>query len=188
MRHISGAKRTQSRPTKTALKVILFSKELMSLFAARQFTSVSRNSRTRVSAVTKHMSSYATEEDTVFLARQNFAGELRTLNRRFPNTGFGIALQTQAGDEYLLANARMPLPTEGARGFPSGRRVARLENGNRFRSIEILADAESLKSVSPSTEAEILGNALEIIARIDNFGDSVAARPQPDVAATGTGG
>ena len=142
--------------------------------------------------VTKQINSAATEQDVVFLARESFVGELKNLNQQFPNTGFGIALKTHEGNEYLLANARMPLPSAKSNGFPTGRQVARLDNGDRFSSIEVLADAKAFESISPGTEAEMLGNALELIARIDSFAGTVPTRitenAQSHIAATGTGG
>ncbi|MGV6805110.1 MAG: hypothetical protein ACWA49_12960 [Ruegeria sp.] len=142
--------------------------------------------------MTKQINSAATEQDVVFLARESFVGELKNLNQQFPNTGFGIALRTHEGNEYLLANARMPLPSAESSGFPTGRQVARLDNGDRFSSIEVLADARAFDSISPVTEAEMLGNALELIARIDSFAGTAPARmldaAQTQIAATGTGG
>lgn len=150
------------------------------------------NSSTRVSVVTKQINSASTEQDVVFLARESFVGELKNLNHQFPNTGFGIALKTHEGNEYLLANARMPLPSAKSNGFPTGRQVARLDNGNRFSSIQVLADSRAFETISPGTEAEMLGNALELIARIDSFSGMAPVHmpeaAQSHIAATGTGG
>nr|WP_174825030.1 hypothetical protein [Ruegeria arenilitoris] len=150
------------------------------------------NSSTRVSVVTEQINSATTEQDVVFLARESFVGELKNLNQQFPNTGFGIALKTHEGNEYLLANARMPLPSAKSNGFPTGRRVARLDNGTRFSSIEVLADSRAFDTISPGTEAEMLGNALELIARIDSFSGmapaSLTESGHTQIAATGTGG
>ncbi|WP_253282823.1 MULTISPECIES: hypothetical protein [unclassified Ruegeria] len=163
----------------------------MSLF--RQFgtgTSFLLNSSTRFSAVTDLNSSVAAEQDAVFFARESFLGELKTLNRDYPNTGFGISLRTHSGEHYLLANARMPLPAAKSLGFPTGRRVARLENGDRFSSIEVLADSKAYETITPRAEAEILGNALDLIARIDTLTGLPTGRVshEPQIAATGTGG
>lgn len=157
----------------------------MSLFAFGHRTSFSLNSSTRVCIVTEHFNSAAAEQDAVFLAKESFIGELKTLNKHYPDTGFGIALKTHSGDQYLLANSRMPLPSAKTDGFPTGRRVACLENGERFSSIEVLADARAYDTISPGTEAAILGNALDLIARIDTLTGIPTGTP---VAATGTGG
>ncbi|EEX11577.1 hypothetical protein SL1157_A0243 [Ruegeria lacuscaerulensis ITI-1157] len=142
--------------------------------------------------MTEQINSAAAEQDAVFLARESFAGELKNLNKQFPNTGFGIALRTHSGEEYFLANARMPLPGRRGKGFPTGRRVARLDNGDHFSSIEVLADSRAYEKISPGTEAEILGNALELIARIDSFAGTApmptVGNAHPAIAATGTGG
>jgi len=132
----------------------------------------------------------APEQDAVVLARESFLGQLKTLNRDYPNTGFGISLRTHSGDHYLLANARMPLPASKSEGFPTGRRVACLENGDRFSSIEVLADSHAYETITPRAEAEILGNALDLIARIDALTSAPAGglEHQPRIAATGTGG
>ncbi len=163
----------------------------MSLFAhLLRCTSVSLNSSTRVFTVTDMMNSAAAEQDAVVFARQSFLGELKTLNRDYPDTGFGIALRTHSGDHYLLANARMPLPSVKSEGFPTGRQVARLENGAHFSLIEVLADAGAYENISPRAEAEILGNALDLIARIDTLTRAPSGRmPETlQIAATGTGG
>ncbi len=134
--------------------------------------------------------SAAHEQDAVIFARESFLGELKTLNRDYPNTGFGISLRTHSGQHYLLANARMPLPVSKSDGFPTGRRVACLENGDRFSSIEVLADSEGYETITPRAEAEILGNALNLIARIDTLTGIPAqgADHAHRIAATGTGG
>ncbi len=134
--------------------------------------------------------SAAAEQDAIFFARESFLGELKTLNRDHPDTGFGISLRTHSGEHYLLANARMPLPAAKSDGFPTGRRVACLENGERFSSIEVLADSVAYETISPRAEAEILGNALDLIARIDTLTSLPAGRMshEPQIAATGTGG
>jgi hypothetical protein len=135
-------------------------------------------------------STTASEQDAVFFARESFLGELKTLNRDYPNTGFGISLRTHSGEHYLLANARMPLPAAKSDGFPTGRRVACLENGDRFSSIEVMADSVAYETISPRAEAAILGNAIELIARIDTLTGIPAGRvtQQSQTAATGTGG
>ncbi len=142
--------------------------------------------------MTEHINSAAAKQTPTPLDRDSFAQELRSLNRQFPNTGFGIALRTHSGEDFLLANSRMPLPSGGSEGFPTGRRVARLEHGDRFRTIEILADAGALDRMTPGTEADILGNALELIARIDRFAGTAPVQMAPaghtEIAATGTGG
>ncbi len=134
----------------------------------------------------------ASEQDAVGLARESFIGELKTLNSQHPGTGFGIALRTHSGNRYLLANARMPLPDQKSKDFPTGRRVACLENGEHFRSIEILADSLAYESISPGNEAAILGNALDLIARIDTLAgetaEALSRGTQAHIAATGTGG
>ncbi len=134
--------------------------------------------------------SAAPEQDAVIFARDSFLGELKTLNRDYPETGFGISLRTHSGEHYLLANARMPLPSTKSDGFPTGRRVACLENGDRFSSIEVLADSHAYEAITPRAEAEILGNALDLIARIDTLTSMPAGRvaDAPRIAATGTGG
>ncbi|MEM9127599.1 MAG: hypothetical protein AAGB28_17550 [Pseudomonadota bacterium] len=140
--------------------------------------------------MTDLINSAAAEQEAIIFARDSFLGELKTLNRDHPDTGFGISLRTHSGQLYMLANARMPLPASKADGFPTGRRVACLENGDRFHSIEVLADARAYESITPRAEAEILGNALDLIARIDTL-TSVPAGPvgqEPRIAATGTGG
>lgn len=134
--------------------------------------------------------STASEQDAVFFARESFLGELKTLNRDYPETGFGISLRTHSGEHYLLANASMPLPAAKSDGFPTGRRVACLENGDRFSSIEVMADSLAYETISPRAEAAILGNAIELIARIDTLTSIPAGRVtrQSQTAATGTGG
>lgn len=159
----------------------------MSLFAIRHRTSFCSTPETRVSVVTNQIKTAASEQDAVGLARENFIGELKTLNRQHPGTGFGIALRTHSGNRYLLANARMPLPAHKSQDFPTGRRVACLENGEGFSSIEILADSMAYESISPRTEAAILGNALDLIARIDTLA-SLPDGAGDQIAATGTGG
>lgn len=153
-------------------------------------TSFLLNSSTRFTAVTDLNPSATAEQEAVFFARESFLGELKILNRDHPNTGFGISLRTHSGDHYLLANARMPLPAVKSEGFPTGRRVACLENGDRFSSIEVLADAKAYETISPRAEADILGNALDLIARIDTLTGVPTGRPshEPRIAATGTGG
>ncbi|WP_209016150.1 hypothetical protein [Roseibium sp. RKSG952] len=164
----------------------------MSLFAARHCYEFLLNSNTRVSVVTEQINSAAAEQDAVFLARESFIGELKTLNKQHPDTGFGIALKTHSGEQYLLANTRMPLPSSKSDGFPTGRRVACLENGDRFSSIEVLADSQAYESISPRKEAAILGNALDLIARIDTLTSIPAGRlsdvAEAQIPATGTGG
>ncbi|RLK07463.1 hypothetical protein [Ruegeria conchae] len=137
--------------------------------------------------MTNLIKSAASEQDVVSLARENFIGELKTLNRQHPGTGFGVALKTHSGNRYLLANARMPLPANKSEDFPTGRRVACLENGEGFSSIEVLADSFAYESISPQTEAVILGNALDLIARIDTLA-SLPDGVGDQFAATGTGG
>ncbi|WP_299987592.1 hypothetical protein [uncultured Ruegeria sp.] len=137
--------------------------------------------------MTNQIKSAASEHDVVSLARDSFIGELKTLNRQHPGTGFGVALRTHAGNRYLLANARMPLPANKSDDFPTGRRVACLENGEGFSSIEVLADSFAYESISPQTEAVILGNALDLIARIDTLA-SLPDGAGNQFAATGTGG
>ncbi len=134
--------------------------------------------------MTNMMNSAAAEQEAVGLARESFLGELKSLNRDHPNTGFGVSLRTRSGRQYLLANSRMPLPETKSEGFPTGRRLARLENSERFSSIEVLADCHTFESISPGAEAAILGNALNLIARID----TVTSTPTDTLAATGTGG
>ncbi|QFT75166.1 MULTISPECIES: hypothetical protein [Ruegeria] len=190
-RHNSTAKKSYSRQNNTALKVLVVYQELMSLFATLAPVRVFLlNSNTRLSAVTDLNPSAAAEQEAVFFARESFLGELKTLNRDHPTTGFGISLRTHSGEHYLLANARMPLPAAKSEGFPTGRRVACLENGDRFSSIEVLADSKSYETISPRAEAEILGNALDLIARIDTLTSVPAGRVahEPQIAATGTGG
>lgn len=137
--------------------------------------------------MTNQIKSAASEQDVVSLARESFIGELKTLNRQHPGTGFGVALRTHSGNRYLLANARMPLPAHKSEEFPTGRRVACLENGEGFSSIEVLADSFAYESISPRTEAAILGNALDLIARIDTLA-SLPDGAGDQLAATGTGG
>lgn len=164
----------------------------MSLSATRHCFEFLLNSNKRVSVVTNQIYSTASEQDAVALARESFVGELKTLNSQHPGTGFGIALKTHSGNRYLLANARMPLPANKTQDFPTGRRVACLENGEHFSSIEVLADSFAYESISPQTEAAILGNALDLIARIDTLpGAPAGGLPedsQAPIAATGTGG
>ncbi len=160
----------------------------MSLFRLKASYQFLLNSRTRVSIVTDQTYTAASEQDVVDLARESFVGELKTLNSQHPGTGFGIALKTHSGNRYLLANARMPLPEHKSQDFPTGRRVACLENGSHFRSIEILADSLAYESISPRTEAAILGNALDLIARIDTLAGTPANGVATHIAATGTGG
>ena len=131
------------------------------------------------------MNSAAAEKDAVGLARESFLGELKSLNRDHPNTGFGISLRTHSGGHYMLANSRMPLPESKSEGFPTGRRVACLENGDCFSSIEVLADSRAFSAMTPRAEAAILGNALNLIARIDTLTSHHMPHP---IAATGTGG
>ena len=131
------------------------------------------------------MNSAAAEKDAVGLARESFLGELKSLNRDHPNTGFGISLRTHSGGHYMLANSRMPLPESKSEGFPTGRRVACLENGDCFSSIEVLADSRAFETMTPRAEAAILGNALNLIARIDTLTSTHTPHP---IAATGTGG
>lgn len=160
----------------------------MSLFRREAPYQFLLNSRIRVSTVTDQLLSTASEQDAVGLARDSFIGELKTLNSQHPGTGFGIALKTHSGNRYLLANARMPLPQHKSQDFPTGRRVASLENGEHFRSIEILADSLAYESISPRTEAAILGNALDLIARIDMLAGLPSNGTNNHIAATGTGG
>ncbi len=171
---------------------MLFSKELMSLFATLATYQFLLNSGKKVLIVTEQLKTAASEQESVFLARESFIGELKTLNKRYPNTGFGVSLRTHSGEHYLLANTRMPLPANKAEGFPTGRRVACLENGDRFHSIEVLADSGAYESISPRTEAAILSNALELIAKIDTSSSVPAGRLETQFAsqnaATGTGG
>ncbi|WP_174819453.1 hypothetical protein [Ruegeria lacuscaerulensis] len=134
------------------------------------------------------MNSAVTEQDAVGLARESFLGELKSLNRDHPNTGFGISLRTHSGGHYLLANSRMPLPETKAAGFPTGRRLACLENSDSFSSIEVLADSGAYEKISPSAEAAILGNALNLIARIDTLTSVQHDQIDHPIAATGTGG
>lgn len=142
--------------------------------------------------MTNQIYSAASEQDVVDLARESFVGELKTLNSQHPGTGFGIALKTHTGNRYILANSRMPLPAHKSQDFPTGRRVASLENGEHFSSIEVLADSFAYESISPKTEAAILGNALDLIARIDTLpGHPAGGLPdgkEVRFAATGTGG
>ncbi|WP_171101974.1 hypothetical protein [Ruegeria sp. HKCCA6707] len=138
--------------------------------------------------MTNQMNNAVSEQDVIDLARESFVDELKVLNRHHPGTGFGIALKTLSGDRYLLANARMPLPAHKSQDFPTGRRVARLENGEHFSSIEVLADSLAYESISPLTEAEILGNALDLIARIDTLAGLPKGGQPLEIAATGTGG
>ncbi len=134
------------------------------------------------------MNSAAAEQDAVGLARESFLGELKSLNQDHPNTGFGVSLRTHSGGHYLLANSRMPLPKSKSQGFPTGRRLALLENSEQFSSIEVLADSGAYEEISPGAEAAILGNALNLIARIDILTSSADGQVQPHIAATGTGG
>ncbi|WP_174822755.1 hypothetical protein [Ruegeria lacuscaerulensis] len=134
------------------------------------------------------MNSAAAEQDAVGLARESFLGELKSLNRNHPNTGFGVSLRTHTGGRYLLANSRMPLPETKSQGFPTGRRLALLENSERFSSIEVLADSRTYEKISPRDEAAILGNALNLIARIDTLTSSPDGQDHQHIAATGTGG
>ncbi|WP_235216091.1 hypothetical protein [Ruegeria halocynthiae] len=134
------------------------------------------------------MNSAVAEQDAIGLARESFLGELKALNRHHPDTGFGVSLRTHSGGHYLLANSRMPLPETKSAGFPTGRRVARLENSDRFSSIEVLADSRAYEEISPGAEAAILGNALNLIARIDTLTSASNDHDQPNIAATGTGG
>ncbi len=138
--------------------------------------------------MTNLMTSAAAEQDAVGLARESFLGELKTLSRDHPDTGFGVALRTHSGGHYLLANSRMPLPETKSAGFPTGRRVACLENSEQFSSIEVLADERAFEKISPSAEAAILGNALNLIARIDTLTSTPTDHRQHHMAATGTGG
>ncbi|KUJ73181.1 hypothetical protein AVO45_15680 [Ruegeria marisrubri] len=146
----------------------------------------------RAFIVGKQFEADETEQETILLARQSFIRELKTLNRQYPGTGFGVSLRTHSGEHYLLANSRMPLPVDKSRGFPTGRRVAFLENGERFRSVEVLADAHAYENLSPQTEAEILFDVLELIARIEAPAARPAGRRNAEVErtniATGTGG
>ncbi|WP_246044059.1 hypothetical protein [Ruegeria sediminis] len=132
------------------------------------------------------------EHETILLARESFIGELKTLNRQYPSTGFGLSLRTHSGEHYLLANSRMPLPTDKSQGFPTGRRVACLENGERFSSIEVLADARTYDTLNPQTEAAILCDVLDLIAKIETPSCQPArlagARVDRTQIATGTGG
>ncbi|CUJ99470.1 hypothetical protein RUE5091_02046 [Ruegeria denitrificans] len=138
--------------------------------------------------MTNMMNAAATEQDAVGLARESFLGELKSLNRDHPNTGFGVSLRTHSGGHYLLANSRMPLPKTKSKSFPTGRRLALLENCDQFSSIEVLADSQAYESISPSDEAAILGNALNLIARIDILTSSHDGQDHHPIAATGTGG
>ncbi len=142
--------------------------------------------------MTDHLQTAASEQEAITLARESFIGELKSLNRKYPDTGFGISLKTHSGDLYLLANAKMPLPQNKSDGFPTGHRVACLENGDRFSSIEVLADSNSYESIEPSAEAAILGNAIDLISRIDALTcvpvEELAGASQEQIVATGTGG
>ncbi|MES0825133.1 hypothetical protein [Ruegeria sp. SCP11] len=138
--------------------------------------------------MTDTMNAAAAEQDAVGLARESFLGELKSLNRNHPNTGFGVSLRTHSGGHYLLANSRMPLPKTKSQGFPTGRRLAMLENSEQFSSIEVLADSHAYEDISPDAEAEILGNALNLIARIDILTSSPDCQGHHQIAATGTGG
>ncbi|WP_171173229.1 hypothetical protein [Ruegeria sp. HKCCD8929] len=132
------------------------------------------------------------EHAHVFLARESFIGELKTLDRHYPKTGFGVSLHTHSGEHYLLANAKMPLPGKKSDGFPTGRRVACLENGKRFRSIEVLADTHEDEAFNPQTEAEMLSDVLELIAQIEGPSGLPVGRRSTHhhvaSVATGTGG
>nr|WP_170574568.1 hypothetical protein [Ruegeria atlantica] len=134
------------------------------------------------------MNAAAAEQDAVGLARESFLGELKCLNQNHPNTGFGVSLRTHSGRHYLLANSRMPLPETKSEGFPTGRRLAMLENSEQFSSIEVLADSQAYDEISPGAEAEILGNALNLIARIDILTSTPDCQDHHHIAATGTGG
>jgi len=142
--------------------------------------------------VTHHIQITASEQEAVILARESFRGELKRLNQCHPDTGFGVSLRTRSGDLYLLANASMPLPAARSDGFPTGRRVACLENGEHFSSIEVLADSRSLDAISPGDEANMLVNALDLIDRIDASTrlpeGELCLKTVSRIAATGTGG
>ena len=111
--------------------------------------------------MTNMMNSAAAEQEAVGLARESFLGELKSLNRDHPNTGFGVSLRTRSGRQYLLANSRMPLPETKSEGFPTGRRLARLENSERFSSIEVLADCHTFESISPRCRSRNPGQCAE---------------------------
>ncbi len=161
----------------------------MSLFAFGQVrVSFLLNSNTRVLAVTNMMNAASAEQDAIGLARESFLGELKSLNRNHPNTGFGVSLRTHSGGHYLLANSRMPLPRTKSKCFPTGRRLALLENSEQFSEIEVLADSQAYETISPGDEADILGTALNLIARIDIMTSSPDGQDHNPIAATGTGG
>lgn len=162
--------------------------DLPSLFASGPHTSFQLNFNKRVVTVTNMMNSAATEQDAVGLARESFLGELKTLTKDHPDTGFGISLRTHSGGHYLLANSRMPLPKTKSAGFPTGRRLACLENSECFSSIEVLADSGAYETITPVDEAAILGNALNLIARIDTLTSTQPDQVPHHIAATGTGG
>ncbi|SLN25366.1 hypothetical protein ROA7450_01047 [Roseovarius albus] len=104
---------------------------------------------------------------SIFIARESFIGELKALTRKHPDIGFGIALQTHAGEQYLLANTNMPTPKDKSQGFPTGRRIAFLENGERFKAVEVLADTGESKPTDPRAEAALLENVMKLIAQIE---------------------
>ncbi len=108
-----------------------------------------------------------TESEPVFVARESFVGELKALTKQHPNVGFGVSLQTHAGEHYLLANTNMPRPNTNSDGFPTGRRVAFLENGARFKAVEVLADIDEAEPSDPRADAALLRDVMKLIAQIE---------------------
>ncbi|WP_120499698.1 hypothetical protein [Roseovarius sp. EL26] len=132
------------------------------------------------------------EQRPIFVARESFVGELKALTKQHPNVGFGVSLQTHAGEHYLLANVNMPLPDTKDKGFPTGRTIACLENGARFKAVEVLADIEAAEARDPRAEAALLGDVMKLIAQIEAPTSLPVGRFVSQVenvcAANGTGG
>lgn len=117
--------------------------------------------------MSKMLNNATNECGSIFVARESVIGKLKTLTRQHPDVGFGVSLKTHDGEHYMLANTNMPLPTFKEHGFPTGRRIAFLENGERFKAVEVLADTGETEQSDPRAEAALLRDVMKLIAQIE---------------------
>lgn len=107
------------------------------------------------------------QANAAFVMLKGLSDRLQYLSAEYPQVGFGVSLETKHGDHYMLANPKMALPADKADGFPKGEQVAKLEDGERFQTIQVFADIPDGYIGQASHEMQLILDVIELVELID---------------------